>query len=137
LSRFNEESDEDELSIQAEDHYADLGDGLVLETEEKSSSAYRYSVLLWPVCFVLFAGATFPHGPHLRRANRKSSEFASGELDEREDLLDSAQGLTYRLIHAKELRIQRHPIGRGVFGVVYSAGAHSLASVRCSMSQRI
>jgi hypothetical protein len=40
--RFNEESDDDdELSIQAEDHYADLGDGLVLETEEKASSAYR------------------------------------------------------------------------------------------------
>ncbi|ELR19495.1 protein kinase domain containing protein [Acanthamoeba castellanii str. Neff] len=92
--RFNEESDDDdELSIQAEDHYADLGDGLVLETEEKASSAYR-----------------------------KSSEFASGELEEHGDLFDATQGATYRLLNAKELRIQRHPVGRGVFGIVYSAG---------------
>lgn len=91
--RFNEESDDDdELSIQAEDHYADLGDGLVLETEEKASSAYR-----------------------------KSSEFASGELEEHGDLFDATQGATYRLLNAKELRIQRHPVGRGVFGIVYSA----------------
>jgi len=90
--RINPESDEEELMIQVEDHYADLGDGIILETEEKSSSAYR-----------------------------KSSEFA-GDADERVDLLDETQeSPSYRLIHAKELRIQRHPIGRGVFGIVYSA----------------
>jgi len=94
--RINPESDEEELMIQVEDHYADLGDGIILETEEKSSSAYR-----------------------------KSSEFA-GDADERVDLLDETQeSPSYRLIHAKELRIQRHPIGRGVFGIVYSAGTAS------------
>jgi hypothetical protein len=56
---------------------------------------------------------------------RKSSEFASGELEEHGDLFDATQGATYRLLNAKELRIQRHPVGRGVFGIVYSAGVYS------------
>jgi len=54
--RINPESDEEELMIQVEDHYADLGDGIILETEEKSSSAYRY----FPPLFCRVAKTTRP-----------------------------------------------------------------------------
>jgi hypothetical protein len=65
---------------------------------------------------------------------RKSSEFASGELEEHGDLFDATQGATYRLLNAKELRIQRHPVGRGVFGIVYSAGNVHMGAVPCRES---
>jgi hypothetical protein len=80
LSRFNEESDEDELSIQAEDHYADLGDGLVLETEEKSSSAYRYSVLLWPVFLFFSQWGQFPSCPHYVEPTGNQASLLAGSL---------------------------------------------------------
>lgn len=111
------ESDDGEMLIQVEDHYGDpFGDGFVLETEERPSSS-TYPSRCTPSFYTAQASLTFIC------LSRKSSEFVHGKQDKDLEQMEAcSQETNYRLIQARELRLQRQPIGRGVFGVVYSAG---------------
>ncbi len=48
LELASDNEDSDDIDIQPEDTYADIGDGLVLETEEnKSTAGFRSSLDFW------------------------------------------------------------------------------------------
>jgi hypothetical protein len=84
---------EDDLDLgQGDDPYNDIPDGLVLEAGEN--------------------GSTSSFG--------KSNEIAVASGEQRQtSIIANFDELSYRVINWKEIKIEKRPIGRGVFGIVY------------------